>query len=77
MLMANKKELPKRKQVRDWAKQHAIKKQRALSKDESLSLLTQHHNELLARFFGIKTFSGQVAEKVNRQLEAQWCGEQQ
>lgn len=72
--MANKKELSKRKQVRDWAKQHAIKKQRALSKDESLSLLVQHHNELLARFFGIKTFSGQVAEKVNKQLDRQHLG---
>jgi len=65
----------KRKQVRDWAKQHGIKKQRALSKKESLSLLAQHHNELLARFYGIKVFSGEVAEKVNKQLEAQWCGE--
>ena len=71
MLMANRKELPKRKQVRDWAKQHAIKKQQALSKDKSVSLLVQHHNELLARFFGTKVFSGEVAQKVNEELTNQ------
>lgn len=59
------------RQTRDWVKQHAIKKQQALSKEEELSVLVQHHNELLARFYGKPAFSSEVANKVNEELSAQ------
>ena len=59
------------KQTRDWMKMHAIKKQRALSKEKELSVLTQHHNELLARFYGNPTFTSKVANKVNEELTNQ------
>ena len=74
-MTATKKELPKRKQVRDWAKQHQIKNLRALSNKERDSLLVKHHNEMLARFFGIKSFSSEVANKVDAELANQRLGE--
>lgn len=64
----------KRKQVRDWAKQHQIKNLRALSKKERDSLLVKHHNELLARFYGVKVFDSSVANKVDQQLSEQRLG---
>lgn len=66
--------IAKRKQVRDWAKQHQIKNLRALSKKERDSLLVKHHNELLARFFGNKVFDSSVANKVDAELSAQHLG---
>lgn len=73
-MTVTKKELPKRKQVRDWAKQHQIKNLRALSKKERDSLLVKHHNELLARFYGVKVFDSSVANKVDQQLSEQRLG---
>jgi hypothetical protein len=73
--MADKKALPKRKQARDWAKQHEEKQVRSAAKQSQMEMLVQHHNELLARFYGIKAFDSSVANKVNKELSAQLIGE--
>jgi hypothetical protein len=73
-MTAIKKELPKRKQVRDWAKMHETKRVRSAAKQTQMEMLVQHHNELLARFFGIKSFSSEVANKVDAELSAQRIG---
>lgn len=73
--MTDKKALPKRKQARDWAKLNAAKMQREAKRDEELSLLVKHHNELLARFYGKPAFTSEVANKVNAELSAQLIGE--
>lgn len=70
MLMANRKELPKRKQVRDWAKLHQEKQVRSTAKQQQEATLIKHHNELLARFYGKPAFSSEVANKVNEELSA-------
>jgi hypothetical protein len=64
----------KRKQVRDWAKQHQAKQVRTTAKQEKLDVLVKHHNELLARFYGIKAFSSTVANKVDAELSDQRIG---
>lgn len=74
MLMANRKELPKRKQVRDWAKMHHDKQVRSTAKQEHETMLIKHHNELLARLYGKPIFSSEVANKVDTQLANQRLG---
>jgi len=66
--------ITKRKQVRDWAKQHQAKQVRTTAKQEKLDVLVKHHNELLARFYGIKAFSSTVANKVDAELSDQRIG---
>ena len=61
----------KRKQVRDWAKQHQAKQVRTTAKQKHEAMLVKHHNELLARFYGNPAFSSTVANKVNEELSAQ------
>jgi hypothetical protein len=65
------------RQTRDWVKQHHDKKVRSTAKRQQEAALTKHHNELLARFYGNPIFDSSVANKVNKQLEAQMCGEYQ
>jgi hypothetical protein len=59
------------KQTRDWAKQHQAKQVRTTAKQQQETVLTKHHNELLARFYGVKVFDSTVANKVNEELSAQ------
>ena len=56
---------------RDWAKQHQAKQVRTTAKQQQETVLIKHHNELLARFYGIKAFSSEVANKVNEELTNQ------
>ena len=50
--------------------EHA-KKVRLAAKQEHETMLIKHHNELLARFYGVKAFDSSVANKVNAELSAQ------
>lgn len=59
------------KQTRDWVKMEHAKKVRLAAKQEHESMLIKHHNELLARFYGVKAFDSSVANKVNAELSAQ------
>jgi len=59
---------------RDWAKMHQAKQVRTTAKQQKLDVLVKHHNELLARFYGIKAFSSTVANKVDAELSAQRIG---
>ena len=59
------------KQTRDWAKMHHDKQVRSTAKRQQEAALTKHHNELLARFYGVKAFSSEVANKVNQELANQ------
>lgn len=60
---------------RDWAKQHQAKQVRSTAKQQRETVLIKHHNELLARFYGVKAFSSEVANKVNEELSAKLIGE--
>ena len=59
------------KQTRDWVKMEHAKKVRIAAKQEHETMLIKHHNELLARFYGVKAFDSSVASKVNAELSAQ------
>ena len=59
------------KAKRDWAKQHQAKQVRSTAKQQRETVLIKHHNELLARFYGVKVFDSSVANKVNEELANQ------
>jgi len=59
------------KQTRDWVKMEHAKKVRLAAKQEHETMLIKHHNELLARFYGVKAFDSSVANKVNAELANQ------
>jgi len=70
--MRDTKKMQVREQAkRDWAKQHQAKQVRTTAKQQQETVLIKHHNELLARFYGVKVFDSSVANKVNEELTNQ------